>query len=160
MQQASAIRTVHASPAEVWAIVSDVSSVVRWHPSVATADLLSASATGMGATRRCNFYDGSSVREEVCELEEGGRVRLRLSEYSAPMKKLEAEFRLAPGADGQTEVTFELFYEVKWGLVGQLMGATMVKKELTGVATKVLAGLGHHVATGELVGQDFKPAAA
>jgi len=160
MQHVSATRIIHATPAEIWTLVGDVTTVSRWHPAVQTADLLSDKPTGLGAARRCNFYDGTSVREEVVDLDEGHRVRLQLSEFSVPMKRLEAEVSLAPTVDGQTEATFELFYEVKFGLLGKLLGATAIRRELRGVAGKVLAGLGHHLSTGELVGKDFKAKAA
>ncbi|MFT4627943.1 MAG: ribosome-associated toxin RatA of RatAB toxin-antitoxin module [Myxococcota bacterium] len=159
-QRGRAVRVVRASPEAVWAIVSDVTTVAQYHPSVATADLLSASATGLGATRRCNFHDGSSVREEVVDVSEGRRVRLALSEFSVPMKRLEAEISLAPAPGGHTEVTFEIAFVIKGGALGQLMGALVVKRQLDAVAAKVLSGLDHHAATGETVGQDFGAQAA
>jgi uncharacterized protein YndB with AHSA1/START domain len=159
MQQASARQTIAAPIARVWALVSDVTTVERWHPAVRTADLLSASRVGVGATRRCNFYDGSSVREEVVEAEEGARVRLRITEFSAPLNVLEAELVLVPVADGSAQVDFILHFEVKWGPLGRLMGALMVQREMAKVAARALAGLAHHAETGALVGQDFHAAA-
>lgn len=160
MQHAIATRIVNAPPAKVWTLVGDVTKIERWHPSVATADLLSDKPTGLHAARRCNFYDGTSVREEVVELDEGRRVRLRLSEFSVPMKRLEAEITLTPTADGKTEASFGLFYVVKWGILGKLMGATVMRRELGKMAAKLLAGLSHHVTTGETVGKDFIAKAA
>jgi hypothetical protein len=55
-------------PAEdLWRHLSDFSGVVRFHPFVETADQLSASNEGVGARRKCNFYDGKSVVERVIE---------------------------------------------------------------------------------------------
>ncbi len=73
MQQASSTRIIQASPARVWEIIADVTSIERWHPSVASADLLSDRRTGIGAARRCNFHDGTHVREDVIA-EEAGHV--------------------------------------------------------------------------------------
>ena len=160
MQQASATRHVHASPDQVWSIVSDVTTVARYHPSVKTADLLTPSPTGIGAARRCNFYDGTDVREEVVEVEEGSRVKLALSEFSLPMKSIEAESRIAPTGDRHADVTFTVYYQVKYGPLGQLMGATVVKKQLSAMTARVVAGLDHHLKTGELVDKDFVEQAA
>ncbi len=160
MQHAGATRVLRAPIDTVWPLVADVTAVQRWHPSVKTADLLSPKPTGLGAARRCNFYDGTDVREEVVDLEEGRRVRLRLSEFSVPMKRLEAEVTLSPLGDGQTEATFELSYEMKFGPLGKVMGALMVRRSLVKVANTVLAGLEHHASTGEIVGKDFVAKAA
>jgi ribosome-associated toxin RatA of RatAB toxin-antitoxin module len=134
--------------------------VTSWHPGVASADLLSERPTGLHAARRCNFHDGTNVREEVIDVEEGRRVRMRLSEFSLPMKRLEAEFSVATTPAGRTEVTFAIYYEAKWGVLGQVMGALVVRRQLAAMARKVLAGLDHHMTTGETVGRHFVPAPA
>jgi len=85
----------------------------------------------------------------------GQRVRLSLSGFSLPMLKLEAEFTIAPAADGLTETTFLIAYRMKYGLLGRLMGAVAVRRQLRQLTGKVLAGLNHHAATGEIVGKDF-----
>lgn len=160
MQSASATRIIHASPDVVWELVRDVTTIERWHPSVASVDLLSPQATGLHAARRCNFVDGTSVREEVFELEEGQRVRLSLSEFSMPMQKLEAEIRLVPAEGGRTQATFEIFFEPKFGILGKALGALAIRRKLASVCARILAGLDHHLSTGELVGDDFVASAA
>lgn len=155
MQHAEAVRIIARSPEALWPLVSDVLAVQRWHPSVARAELLSVTSTGLGAARRCHFYDGTNVREEVVTLDEGRRVRMALSEFSVPMTRLEAEFQLTPTAEGQTEVRFGLDYVVKFGPLGRLLGATVMRGQLRKMAAKVLAGLEHHARTGEQVGKDF-----
>ena len=82
MQTATASRTINADLSTVWPLVSDVRQIAHWHPSIATVDLLSTKATGLHAARRCNFKDGTSVREEVTDLAESKRIRFRLSEFS------------------------------------------------------------------------------
>lgn len=160
MQNVTVTRIVHAQPSAVWDLVADVTRVVKWHPSVRTVDLLSASPTGLGAARRCNFYDGTSVCETVTGLEEGSRVKVALSEYSLPMKTFEAEIRLKPTDDGNTQVTFSMDYEMKFGVFGKAMNALMVRGQMTKLMSTVLSGLDHHGATGEPIGEDFVPQAA
>ena len=51
-------------PAEdVWCNFADFSGVAHFHPYVETADQLSEQNEGVGARRKCNFYDGNSVVE-------------------------------------------------------------------------------------------------
>jgi uncharacterized protein YndB with AHSA1/START domain len=160
MQHVEVVRTIPVPPAKLWPLIADVVAIERWHPSVERADLLSEQSTGLGAARRCNFYDGTSVREEVIALDEGRRVRLAMSEFSIPMTQLEAEITLTPDANGGTKASFAIHYVVKWGLLGRLMGATVMPGQLGKMAARVLAGLAHHGATGELVGKDFVAKAA
>ena len=155
LQSAGATRVIHAPLPHVWTVAADVTTVTRWHPAVADADLLSPHATGLGATRRCHFHDGTNVREEVVEVDEDRRVRLRISEFSAPLVRLEVEITLARTTTNQTQARFALHYQLKGGVLGQLLGATLLRREMSKVANRALAGLGHYTATSEPVTKDF-----
>lgn len=153
MQNAAATRIIAATQPEVWSVLGDVATVDDWHPDVASVELLTPQQTGIGAARRCFFHDGTSVREEIVELVDGERVRMRMSEFDMPMKRMEAEFSLYPTSATETAVTFTVFYEMKmWGVFGTLLGATVVHRRLAKMAARVLDGLAHHVATGQSVG--------
>ncbi len=160
MQSAATTRVIHATAEAVWEVLRDVTTIARFHSAIASVDLLTQSPTGLHAARRCNFRDGTSVREDVTELEEQHRLRFELSEFAMPMKRLQAEFRLAPGAPGSTEVTFEIFFEPKFGPLGKMLGALAIRGQLVKVGNKLLAGLDHYLMTGESVGADFVARAA
>ncbi len=160
MNTVTATRNLAAAPPTVWALVSDVRTVADFHPAVASVDLLSEQPTGLGATRRCNFYDGTSVREEVTELVSERSVHFVLSEFAVPMKQFEATISVNPAAGGGTQVTFELSYEMKFGVLGKLMNAAMVRGQMSKLMSRVLAGMAHHLQTGEAVGEDFVAKAA
>jgi ribosome-associated toxin RatA of RatAB toxin-antitoxin module len=148
MQAATASRTVSAGLPALWPLIADVRQIANWHPSIASVDLLSSSPTGLRAARRCNFKDGTSVREDVTALTEGSRIRFRLSEYSVPMKQLEVEFATSPVSDHATNVTLTLHYVVKFGIVGRLLGATIMRRALTRMAKRMLDGLAASVTEG------------
>lgn len=156
MQHVTVTRGVQASPAQVWALISDLTTVDRYHPMVKSVDLLSDEPSGLAASRRCNFHDGSDVREEVVAVEDGERIHISLSEFSMPMKQLEAEWRVASRSDGTTDVTFEISYLMKMGFVGKALGATAVRGKLRKMMSSVLSGLDRHLATGESIGPTFK----
>jgi ribosome-associated toxin RatA of RatAB toxin-antitoxin module len=160
MNTVIATRNVSADPKTVWALISDVTTVVDFHPAVKSVDLLSDSPTGLGASRRCNFYDDTSVVETVTEVEEGRSVTLDLTEFSVPMKRFGASISVTPLAGSGTQVTFTLNYEMKFGVLGQLMNVAMVRGQMNKLMTRVLAGIDHHLTTGELVGEDFVAQAA
>lgn len=160
MQTVTARRLIPANAGVLWPLIADVTQIAHWHFNIARVDLLTRSATGVGAARRCNFHDGTSVREDVVAVEEGRKVRVELSEFSVPMKHIELEIALRDQSADDTEVMLTLRYVMKFGLIGKVLGATAVRKELTGVANKLLAGLEHHAKTGQDVGQGFLSKAA
>ncbi len=158
MQTASSTLVVDASPERVWALIADLRTVRNYNPSVKSVDILTDSPTGLGSQRRCHFHDGTDVREEVVTSDPAGCLRLVLSEFSLPMNRLESEFSLAPTPDGRTEVTFAIHYEMKMGILGRAVGAVVVKGKLVKTTATMLAGLAHHLATGDVVEPGFKAA--
>lgn len=132
-------------------MISDLRTVREYNAAVRSVDLLTEATGGLGAQRRCHFHDGTDVREEVIGLDEGSRIRLALSEYSMPMKRLESELSLVPTADGGTEVTFAIHFEMKLGVLGSMFASAAVVPKLTKVTASALAGLDHHLRTGETV---------
>jgi len=160
MQSVSASRRIYASPEKIWPLIADVREIAHWHFNLASVDLLTHEATGIGAARRCNFHDGTSVREDVVAADENRKLRVELSEFSVPMKHLELEIALQDKSGGVTEVVMTLRYVMKFGSLGKVLGATAVRKQLTVVVGKLLAGLDHHVTTGQDVGRTFFSKAA
>lgn len=76
------------------------------------------------------------------------------------MKHLELEIEMQEQSSGATLVVLTLRYVMKFGPIGKILGATAVRKELTGVANKLLRGLAHYAKSGEDVGKDFFSKAA
>jgi len=160
MSIVSATRTISSSSASVWAAVADIGGVHKWHPKVRQSPLLSEANEGVGASRRCEFYDGTSVVEEVVEWVEGESLTIELSDMSMPLNKALATIRVIPRGPGSTDISFEMDYAVKYGPMGWLMDAVMMRRMMGQMFDLVLSGLDHHVVTGEDVAQDFQPLAA
>ncbi len=159
MNRVISTRNLSADIDTVWALAADVTSVVHWHPKVKSVDLLSPHKVGIGAARRCNFYDGTSVVEEVTQQTEGRALKIVLSEFSLPMKTFEVDIALKSIATGGTQIVFTMNYEMKWGVLGTLMNAMMVRGQMAGLMKDVLDGMEHHLQTGEEVGEHFQFAA-
>ena len=56
----------------------------------------------------------------------------------------------------KTLVNTELRYGLRWGPLGALMNALIMRRKLEQGLANSLEGLKHHVETGELVGVDFR----
>lgn len=145
---------IEAAPERVWAILKDFGGVHRWHPKVESSPLTGARNEGLGAGRVCNFYDGTSVREQIVEYRDGESMRVELSEFSMPLHRAEARLALRVLGQSRTEVTFSMDYDVKFGPLGWVMNSLMMQPMLAKMFEQILESLRHHVITGELVGRD------
>ena len=151
MIHAKASCTVPASQEEVFTLIADLTTVEKYHPLVTHVDLVSDHKSGLGATRICHFTDGTSVKEKVIETNDTNSFKVELADYSFPMKEFFAEMTAVPRGDKQTEVTLKAHYKVKYGLVGYLMGVTMMKIMMARIFHNVLSGLDEYIETGQPV---------
>ena len=145
---------VQASSQQVWAVLKDFSGIHRWHPKVETSPLTNEINEGLGAGRICNFYDGTSIKEEIVEYQEGEMMKVALSEFSMPLHRGEATINLRELSEEETEVTFAMDYDVKFGPLGWVMNSLMMQPMMGKMFEQVLGSLDHHVVTGELIGRD------
>lgn len=146
--------TIDAPTSQVWDALKNVGDVHKWHPKVKTSPLLSASGEGVGASRQCNFYDGTSVVETVTAMEDGKWLEIALSDFSMPLSRAEVRIDLQPTADNKTILRFAMDYDTKYGPIGWLMDAAMINPMMNKMFKTIVGGLDHHVVTGELVGED------
>lgn len=137
----------------VWQVISNYGNVHLYHPKVKSAPILSENDKGVGAKRRCEFYDKSSVVEEVTNWYEGRSISVVLSEMtSMPLKKADATIQVEPVDSKTSLVSIDMNFVVKWGPLGWIMGKLMIKPMMKKMFTNVLKGLEYYAATGESVG--------
>ncbi|NRB40194.1 MAG: SRPBCC family protein [Pseudomonadales bacterium] len=144
---------INASDKDLWNIIADVGGIHNFHPLVDKSPLLSTNAQGLGATRRCEFYDGTSVVEEVVEWEEGKKLSLALSKFSMPFESAVGTMSVESAGNNASHVTLQMDFKVKYGFIGKIMGLIMMKPFMKMVFAKVLKGLNDHATTGLLVGK-------
>lgn len=160
MSQLSSTKTVRAPITRVWEVLADVGTIDQWHPGVERSPVLSNSPRGLGATRRVELYDGTSAVEKVTSLDEGRSLTLTMSEFSMPFTRGAATFEVEADGPDSTRVTMTLEYEMKYGPFGWLMNALMLRPIIGKLLSSVLAGLDHHLVTGEPIGKGWVAASA
>ncbi|WP_298770722.1 SRPBCC family protein [uncultured Shewanella sp.] len=139
----------------VWAQIADVTLVSNWHPSVDFADLLSRNATGIGATRRCNFYDGTNVIEEVVSLNKKHYCfTLQIREFKGPINRFDSHWKLHSTPSGATQLTIVMDYDMKLSILGAAMNVLMIKRNMAKRLNHVMDALAHHLKTGEMINFD------
>lgn len=149
-------REVDASVAKVWEVLSDFGGIYRIHPYVDRSPLLTEQLQGVGTERVCHFHDGNHVKERVTEWTPGESMTIEIVEGSMPLKRATANIRLEPAHEG-TRVYFTMDYDPKWGLMGKVMDAMMMRAQFRKILDQVLVGLETHIHTGAVVGKDGQP---
>jgi hypothetical protein len=141
---------VNAPIAPTWTAVSRMGAVQDWHPNVASAVVLTAHESGIGASRRVEFHDGKSVVETVTEESELHFTTMEMTATS-PLKRALVTIRTKERSADATEVTFSIDYGLKFGPIGWLIDAAMMKRLFGKVFDTALEGLSYHLETGNLV---------
>ncbi len=92
------------------------------------------------------------VQETASAWQEGEYMKIDIvgGKKTPPFKQAYASFRLRE-EHGQTVVKLALNYGLKFGPIGRLMDAVMVRSQFKKVVPNMLAGLKHYAETGEEV---------
>lgn len=156
---------IEAAPAQVWEVLADFGGIARWNPNVSTSHSTSATNGGVGATRHCDVK-GGAIEERIVDWREGRSLTLEIYEAKgspSALARATATFAVDP-AEGGSAVTATLDYALKGGVLGALMNVVVARRQFARSFEQLLAGLRHHVATGEQIDYGrslvFEPAVA
>lgn len=154
-------RVINASPEETWEILDDFGGIYRFHPRVDRSPLVNGRATGVGAKRVCHFDDGNAITEEIVDYQAGRGYTVEITDPGKfPIVESFGELSMEPVDSGSTRVTFQIRFTPKFGLLGRVMGRTIMVPQFRKIMTSVLAGLETHARTGAIVSRKSLPTAA
>lgn len=141
MAKVSALQTVNATIPEVWLSWDQFGTIDAFNPNLKRSFLLDGSAaTGLGATRQCDFKDGKNyIRERIIEYRPEEMMKVDIYDGTVPLKSATAQINLAAKGVGQTEVTFTIDFKPKFGLLGKFLVPLMkpqFKKDITSLLKK------------------------
>ena len=141
---------INAPKEKVWNIIADLGAVQNFHPGVRQSYYSSENKNGLGASRVCELLPAGKIEERATEWKEGEGFVLEVEpiEKAPPFKKAFGRMVLKEDGD-QTLVTLTFEYTLKFGPVGSLMDAFMVRPQFKKIVPNVLAGLKHFTDTGE-----------
>ncbi|MEM9715209.1 MAG: SRPBCC family protein [Pseudomonadota bacterium] len=138
---------VNAKAADIWTTFNDWGGVWRYQPWVVTSPLLSSNNEGVGASRRCEFVDKTSIVETITKIDVGQRIDMILSETPKPMMGGTGSIILSPKGK-QTDVTVVMDIKLGLGPLNPIMGNLMMKPMMRNRITKMLESLEYHLETG------------
>jgi len=107
--------------------------------------------------RHCIFHDQTSLHEEVVEYQEGKSFKVVLSNFTIPMKFMQADFNVKKISETSCEVTINMDFEVKFGLLGRLLGKLVIGRLIKRVNQDLLLGLAYYTVTGKTLASELPP---
>jgi carbon monoxide dehydrogenase subunit G len=155
MHQVTITREVPFPVEKVWPVINDFENIYVFHPNVEKSISLNGQSCGLGAERECQFYDGTAVQERVVSHDAANKTyRVEITDPGPfPTNKMTADITVQETTPGKSRVTFDMAFQVKYGPVGWVMGAVMMKPKMDTIISSVLAGLETHIETGRIVGK-------
>ena len=130
----------NCDPERVWAVLSDLESVAHYNPTVRSANVLGPQTTGVGAKRSCSLIPKGTVVERVTHWQPGAQLGLEVAESDWPVHFMRWVTRVE-AAEGRTRITQTLSYKVKFGPLGWLLDALVMKPKLRATLDSVFLGL-------------------
>ena len=129
-----------APPARVWALLGALDALERYDPGIMRSTITSPTRTGVGATRQCDLKPGGWFRERVTTWEPERLLGFELFECSLPVKRLRHDYVLT-AVDGGTRLQQRMEYRLKFGPIGILMDAAIVRRRWRAGIDSFLLGL-------------------
>ncbi len=135
---------VNAAIEKVWKVVGDLLAVQHYNPMVGSVRCISHRTEGVGAVRRCELKPKGWVEERVCEWNPPDAIGLEVvaSEWPLVFMKWRTELLMDGTA---TVVRQEMNYKLKYGPLGALMDAFMMRRKLDNSISEVFENLKRHV---------------
>ncbi|BDM79768.1 SRPBCC family protein [Acaryochloris marina] len=138
---------IPAPTSDVWNVLANYGEIYKFNPGVANSFILDGSvAKGVGAHRRCDLSDGKNhVLERVTHWKEGESYTVDIYDGTMPLRTAQARLGVRSNT-GATSVAFmEMEYVPKFGVIGRLMDALMMQREMHKLGRRVLSGLAEFV---------------
>ncbi len=152
MHRVQVTRTIPVSADRAWEVLDDFGGVYRYHPVVERSPIKNGIVSGLGAERVCHFDNGDQITELVTSHDAGHEYTVEITDLGKfPLKKAVARLGVESAGNHRSVVSFDMSFQAKFGLLGWVMGKTVMKYQFRKIITSVLAGLETHLRTGEVV---------
>jgi ligand-binding SRPBCC domain-containing protein len=139
---------IDAPPDRVWSVLASLDLLHLYDPGVTKSEIVTSSREGPGSARRCELKPGGWFKEKVADWTPNETLSFELFECTLPVRRLKHSYQLTQDGSG-TIVRQRMEYELKFGAVGKLMDAMMVRKKWDAGIKGFFAGLKKYVESGQ-----------
>ena len=134
---------IDATPEKVWSVLASLDALAKYDPGVSRSEIVSPAKEGPGAARRCDLTPGGWFKERVLDWRPNEALSFELYECTLPVRRLRHSYTLVWEGDG-TLVRQRMEYELKFGPLGKLLDAVIVRRKWIAGIHGFLAGLKRH----------------
>lgn len=147
--------TVHiAAPREkVWEALARLDALHEYDPGIAKSTLRGDQRAGVGADRQCDIKAGGWFRERVTVWEPSSELEFTLYDCTLPVERLRHHYTLHTD-DGGTRIDQVQEYKLKYGPLGAVLDALVVRRKWDAGVKSFFAGLKAYVESGRANSRD------
>ncbi len=135
---------INGSAKTVWEVLSDLTLLATYDPTVQSATVLSPESKGVGAIRDLVLANGDHVVESVTTFEPRKRLELRAEALPMTVRTLERSYAM-DDEGSRTRVTVVVEYEPKFGPLGLLLEKLWLRQRWMDVTHAGLYALKRYV---------------
>ena len=133
--------TINASIDKIWSILTNLELLDQYDPTVKKSTLIGNEKTGLGARRKVDMLDGKNwFDEKITVFEKNKALTYQLSDCSFPVEGLKHSYSFE-AVGNQIKVVQVMEYTVKFGFLGKLLDAIMIRKQSDAGIKKFFGGL-------------------
>lgn len=132
---------INAPIEKIWEALTEVDMLDKYDPTVKKSTVVSENKKGVGAKRKVDMLDGKNWFEEQCTLHQPNEaLTYELTACSFPVHKLKHSYSFER-VGTQVKVKQVMQYEMKFGFLGKIMDALIVRKQSDRGIKKFFTGL-------------------
>lgn len=133
--------TINAPMEKIWEALTEVDKLDQFDPTVKKSNVLSDMKQGIGAKRKVDMRDGKNWFEEQCTVYKTNEaLAYELSDCTFPIHQLRHSYSFEH-AGQQIKVKQVMQYQMKFGILGRVMDALMVRQQTSKGIRKFFEGL-------------------
>lgn len=137
--------TIDAPVEKVWQALAEVEMLDKYDPTVKKSTALTEVKEGIGASRKVEMLDGKNWFEETCTAAiPSEALTYELTACSFPVHKLKHSYSFKIDGD-KVKVSQIMEYKVKFGFLGKIMDAFVVRRQSDAGIKKFFTGLKNYV---------------
>jgi uncharacterized membrane protein len=154
MSQIAKRISIHAPAAMVWQVLADFGSAEKWAPTVDQSRCSSENQRGVGARRVLRTSTGHVTEERVTAWNEGHAFTFEIPDGLPTGIVMLRETWSVENSTNGTDVAVTMDYQMQDGAIYRILERLMVGRVLKNMLVQNLAGLKHHIETGEAVSRE------
>lgn len=142
--------TINAPNDTVWEVISNLGDIYKFNPGVRKSYYTSDHKEGVGAARICELYPAGKILETARRWTPRKEILLEIQtiEKAPPVKHFTGHFQLENPTANQTIVSVTINYQMKLGVIGELLNQIVIHSKMEKGIEELLEGLRLHIEKG------------